>query len=100
MDYFQFPYIYEICNKLKHNQIPNSFHFLLPISREIIVFVSNFQNGDFDGFTRLRSSEFENHIFSKWSVYICDCVSVISITQEQIRAETSNFVQIFRNIMI
>ena len=31
-----------------------SFYFLLPISRESIVFGSNFRNGDFDGFTRFE----------------------------------------------
>ena len=56
----------------------------------------------------LRYPEPENHIFSKWSVCMCVCVcvsetvclcvrasvcvSVISITQKQITAETSNFV--------
>ena len=30
------------------------FYFLLPISRESIVFGSNFRNGDFDGFTRFE----------------------------------------------
>ena len=32
------------------------FYFLLPISRESIVFGSNFRNGDFDGFTRFEGS--------------------------------------------
>ena len=32
------------------------FYFLLPISRESIVFGSNFRNGDFNGFTRLEVS--------------------------------------------
>ena len=36
----------------------------------------------------LRSPESENHIFSIWFVY----VSVISITQKQIIAESSNLV--------
>ena len=44
----------------------------------------------------LRSPESENHIFSKWSDCMCVClcvrVSVISITQKQITAETSNLV--------
>ena len=57
----------------------------------------------------LRSPESENHIFSVWPVCIvslcvsmcvpvslslslCVCVSVISITQKQITAETSNLV--------
>ena len=30
------------------------FYFLLPISRESIAFASNFRNGDFDGFARLK----------------------------------------------
>ena len=30
------------------------FYFLLPISRESIVFGSNFRSGDFDGFTRFE----------------------------------------------
>ena len=38
----------------------------------------------------LRSPESKNHIFSKWSV--CAYVSVISITQKQNIAETSNLV--------
>ena len=29
----------------------SDFYFLLPISRESIVFRSNFRNGEFDGFT-------------------------------------------------
>ena len=32
----------------------NHFYFLLPISRESIVFGSNFRNGDFKGFTRFQ----------------------------------------------
>ena len=32
------------------------FYFLLPISRESIVFGSNFRNGDFVGFTRFEVS--------------------------------------------
>ena len=30
------------------------YYFLLPISRESIVFGSNFRNGDFDGSTRFE----------------------------------------------
>ena len=29
------------------------YYFLLPVTRESIVFGSNFRNGDFDGFSRL-----------------------------------------------
>ena len=36
------------------NCIRNIFYFLLPISRESIVFGTNFRNGDFDGFTRFE----------------------------------------------
>ena len=38
--------------------------------------------------------ESENHIFRGWSVCMCVslCVSVVSITQIQINAETSNLV--------
>ena len=32
------------------------FYFLLPISRESIVFGSNVRNGDFDGFARFEVS--------------------------------------------
>ena len=32
------------------------FYFLLPISRESIVFGSHFRNGDFDGFSRFEVS--------------------------------------------
>ena len=42
----------------------------------------------------LMSSESENHIFSVWSVRVslsvCIYLSVISITQKQITAESSN----------
>ena len=38
----------------------------------------------------LRSLESENHIFSVWSVCVCLCVSVISITHKQITAESSD----------
>ena len=36
----------------------------------------------------LKSPVSENHIFSRWSVYMC--ISVISITQKQITAETAS----------
>ena len=69
------------------------FYFLLPISRESIVFGSNFKNGDFDGFTRYEDSLIQKSHFQHlvW-VYVCVCVSVISITQKQITAESSNLV--------
>ena len=35
----------------------------------------------------MRAPESENHILSIWSVCMCICVSVISITQKQITAE-------------
>ena len=35
-------------------QLQTNFYFLLPISRESIVLGSNFQNEDFDGFTRFE----------------------------------------------
>ena len=37
-----------------HRDALKPFYFLLPISRERIVFRSNFQNGDFDGLTRFE----------------------------------------------
>ena len=40
----------------------------------------------------VRSPESEIHIFSKWSVCMCVCVSVITTIQKQIKAETSNLV--------
>ena len=44
----------------------------------------------------MRAPEFENHIFSVWSVcmyvYVRVCESVISITQKQITAETLNLI--------
>ena len=40
----------------------------------------------------MRASESENHIFSIWSVCMCFCVFVVSITQKQITAEPSNLV--------
>ena len=72
------------------------FYFLLPISRESIVFGSNFRNGDIEGFTRFEVPWIRNHIFSKWSVCICVClcvsvcVSVIRHNSKKITAESSN----------
>ena len=40
----------------------------------------------------MRSPESENKIFNVWSVCVRVCLSVISITQKQITAETSNLV--------
>ena len=39
-------------NKDQSSSAISPFYFLLPISREFIVFWSNFRNGDFDRFTR------------------------------------------------
>ena len=39
------------CHFLEVKNKPFPFYFLLPISRESIVLGSNFQSGDFDGFT-------------------------------------------------
>ena len=41
----------------------------------------------------MRTPESKSHIFSVWSVcmYVCVCVSVISIAQRQITAETFKF---------
>ena len=36
------------------NAVIRVLYFLLPISRERIVFGSNFRNGDFDGFTLFK----------------------------------------------
>ena len=69
--------------------ISKLFCFLLHIyGTEIIVLERNFPNGDSDEFTHLEVPESENHIFSSWSV----CVSVVSITQKQVAAETPNLV--------
>ena len=38
----------------------------------------------------LRSFEFENHIFSGWTVFMSMRVCAISITEKQITAESSN----------
>ena len=62
---------------------------------KILFWVSNFWNRDFDGFTRfvvpwIRKSHFKRLICMH--VYVCVCVSVISITQKQITAETSKSV--------
>ena len=42
--------------KTYNNMKMKFYYFLLPISRESIVFGSNFRNGDFDGFTRFEVS--------------------------------------------
>ena len=80
-----------ITNCRNRNPSNWSYYFLLPICRESSVFGSNFRNGDFDGFTclevpRIRKTHFQQMV----CVYVC--VSVISITQKQITAETSNLV--------
>ena len=76
-----------------HSFAPRNSYFLVPIYvKEIIVFRSNFLKGDFDGFTNLEVlPEFKNNTFSSWSLCLYTCV-VISITQKQITAETSNLV--------
>ena len=53
---------------MRHQNFAETVYFLVPISRESIVFVSNFQNGDFDEFTRFEVPWTENHIFSVLSV--------------------------------
>ena len=74
---------------INDNFLMTPFHFLLPIRRESIVFGSNFRNGDFDGFTCFEVP----WIQKSFSVFgLCVCVSVISITQKQITAETPNLV--------
>ena len=58
------------------------FYFLLSISRESIVFESNFRKGDFDGITHSKAFEIQKpHFFFGWSVY----VSVISITKKKLQ---------------
>ena len=76
------------------------YYFLLRISRESIVFGSNFKMEILMDLHVLRSPKSENHIFSVQSgcmyvrVCVCVCVrvcvSVISITENQITAESSN----------
>ena len=41
-------------SKQTENNNNNLYYFLLPISKENIVFGSNFRRGDFDGFMRLE----------------------------------------------
>ena len=50
------------------------YYFLLSISRESIVLESNFEMQILMDIHVLRSPEFENHIFSVWSVCMCVCV--------------------------
>ena len=50
------------------------FYFLFPISRENIVFGSNFRSRDFDGFTRFEVPLLRKlHILCLVSVYVCLC---------------------------
>ena len=73
------------------------FYFLLPIRKESIVLGSNFRSRDLPV---LRTPEFENHIFSVWSMCMCVCVSVrmcvslcVSvIKKKKITAESLNLV--------
>ena len=68
------------------------FYFLLPINRESIVLGQIFEQEILMDLHVLRYLESENHIFSVCSVCMCVRVSLISITQKQIAAETSNLV--------
>ena len=78
------------------------FCFLLPMyGRESIAFQSNFLSGYLMDLQVLRSTESEITFLTadlslslSLSLYVCVsvCVSVISITQKQITAETSNLV--------
>ena len=76
-----------------------TFYFLLSIcGRESIIFGQIFEMEILMDLHVLRSSKSENYISSGWSLCMCVCVSacvsvsVISITQKQITAETSNLV--------
>ena len=52
---YEFRYSYQLAHYL--NEIKKIlFYILLPITRESIVFESNFRNWDFDGFTRFEIS--------------------------------------------
>ena len=76
--------------QMQQNLICIFTFFYLCNSRENIVMGSNFHNGDFDGVTDYEVTKSENDIFSVWCACIYACVSVISITQKQITAESSN----------
>ena len=70
------------------------FYFLLPISRESIVWGQIFEMEILTDLHVLKSPESENNTFSVWSVcmYVCICASAISLTQKLITEETSNLV--------
>ena len=65
------------------------YYFLLPISRESIVLGSKWTFWWIDTIWGLLDPKIT---FLAFSLCVCVCVSVISITQKQITAETSNFV--------
>ena len=71
-----------------------TFYFLLPVSRKILFLGQIFEMEILMDFLVLRFHKSENHIFSSWSVcmYVYVSVSVISLTQKQITAETSNLI--------
>ena len=72
------------------------FLLSLTYSREFLFWGQIFEMEILNDLHVLRTPKSENHIFSVWSVCmcvcVCACVSVISITQKQITAETSNLV--------
>ena len=78
-----------IASRVEHSYI--YFYFLLPISRESIVFGSSFRNGHLDELTRFEVPWIRKSHFQRL-VCVCVCVSVISISQKQIAAEYSNLV--------
>ena len=68
---------------------------LNPYSRERLFLDQNFEMKILMDLHVLRSPESKNHTFSVWSVCTSVRVSVISIIQKQITAETSNLVFYF-----
>ena len=47
------------------------FYFLLPISRESIIFGSNFRDSDFDGFARFWGALSQKIIFLVFCLSVC-----------------------------
>ena len=68
------------------------FYFLLFISRESIVFRSNFQSGDFNGFTRFEvpwNRKKKKKTFLAFGLCVCVCVRVCECVCYQHNSKTN-----------
>ena len=72
-------HLFQTLHTLNLSHVKYNFYFLLPkYGGENIVLGSNFQNGNFNKFSRFEAPESEYHIFSVWFV------SAISTIQKKL----------------